>query len=521
MFNPDFYPTLDFVTEKMVAPFVSRHGRRRGLNKRTIIDPQAGKGDMLDYLVDNYDFKPEQLFCIEIEPELQAILKSKKYKLIDTDFLAYNDHYTFDLILMNPPFSNGAKHLLHAWEILKHGDIACLLNAETLRNPYTSERKLLLSILEDLSRQGHASVEELGPVFARAERTTSVNVLLVRMHKPRAKESWRLDTSGLDEDNTVLEEEFAANPLAHRSAVTNLVRQHEAARAILIEQQSLESRFRFYTKSIVPAEDRDEEKKLNQKIDELKAHFWQWIFDKTKLGQVTTSNFQAKFKAESDTLSRLSFTEDNIRRVLEMFIENQQEIVQEAILHVFDELTKYYKGNRVHVEGWVSNEAWKCSDHVILPCAVAYEYGSWSIYRQYDKLMDLDKALCFLSGKKIEEIDTVYKVVSLHMEKLNEARYGRCAPVRHDIYLYSTFFKMKFHKKGTLHLYALDSDLWDRFNRTAAMGRGWIGQNDRQYRRQQEKGGDDVQHASGGIHDGQEDPNDSRHRTALVHWHQS
>lgn len=54
---------------------------------------------------------------------------------------------------MNPPFSNGEQHLLKALELQKSGGhIICLLNAETLNNPFTLARKELLRVLEEKNR---------------------------------------------------------------------------------------------------------------------------------------------------------------------------------------------------------------------------------------------------------------------------------------------------------------------------------------------------------------------------------
>ena len=54
-------------------------------------------------------------------------------------------------IVMNPPFSAGAAHLLKARDVMQDGGkIRCLLNAETLRNPCTNERKELAAKLEEM-----------------------------------------------------------------------------------------------------------------------------------------------------------------------------------------------------------------------------------------------------------------------------------------------------------------------------------------------------------------------------------
>ena len=53
--------------------------------------------------------------------------------------------------MMNPPFSEGDKHLLKALELMKNGgQVVCLLNAETLKNPYSNSRKELIQKLKEL-----------------------------------------------------------------------------------------------------------------------------------------------------------------------------------------------------------------------------------------------------------------------------------------------------------------------------------------------------------------------------------
>lgn len=51
---------------------------------------------------------------------------------------------------MNPPFSNAAKHILHAWEIAPEGcEIISLCNWETIKNSYSSERRQLEEIIDN------------------------------------------------------------------------------------------------------------------------------------------------------------------------------------------------------------------------------------------------------------------------------------------------------------------------------------------------------------------------------------
>ena len=116
------------------------------------------------------------------------MLQGKGYRILADDFLTYKPMHSFDLILMNPPFSNGDEHLLHAWEIMQTGDICCLLNAETIKNPYTQKRKLLKQIVEQ-----NGSVEYLGNCFRHADRKTAVDVAMVRLHKAEQDQRWHID----------------------------------------------------------------------------------------------------------------------------------------------------------------------------------------------------------------------------------------------------------------------------------------------------------------------------------------
>ena len=55
--------------------------------------------------------------CIEIDQNLQHILKGRDYRVVHNDFLTYETWKEYDAIIMNPPFSNGCKHLLKALEM--------------------------------------------------------------------------------------------------------------------------------------------------------------------------------------------------------------------------------------------------------------------------------------------------------------------------------------------------------------------------------------------------------------------
>ena len=93
--------------------------------------------------------RTRHLYAIEKSPELQGVLKSKGYSVIHDDFLTYSDALSFDVVFMNPPFSNADEHFLKAWDVVADGGtVVCLMNWETIANPYSEKRKLVASIIE-------------------------------------------------------------------------------------------------------------------------------------------------------------------------------------------------------------------------------------------------------------------------------------------------------------------------------------------------------------------------------------
>ncbi len=78
--------------------------------------------------------------------------EEEQVHIVHDDFLTFQSRKHYDLIVMNPPFADGEAHLLKAIELQKRwgGQIRCLLNAETLLNPYTNRRKVLQSQLAEL-----------------------------------------------------------------------------------------------------------------------------------------------------------------------------------------------------------------------------------------------------------------------------------------------------------------------------------------------------------------------------------
>ena len=166
-----FYPTPDKLARRMMKG-VTYIGK-------SILDPMAGDGGLLDPFKSNrahYDRDRTKTFAIELDTGLQSILREKGHTVIDSDLFNYTGQWFFDIILANPPFEIGADSLLKIFEISNGALIKCLLNTETIRNPYTKARKELAQIIKQ-----YGKTEQLGPVFKTARRPTDVDVTLVTL----------------------------------------------------------------------------------------------------------------------------------------------------------------------------------------------------------------------------------------------------------------------------------------------------------------------------------------------------
>lgn len=158
-----FYPTPPSLIEKMLS----------GLDLRTIqyiLEPSAGKGNIIKGILDkhnmlySWDRGKINIDCIEIDKNLQSILRqmsadeeNNNIHLVWDNFLTYNPYKKYDLIIMNPPFNGGERHLLKALDIQRNGgSIICILNAETINNPCNANRQDLVRQLDKYN----ASIEK-------------------------------------------------------------------------------------------------------------------------------------------------------------------------------------------------------------------------------------------------------------------------------------------------------------------------------------------------------------------------
>lgn len=501
MINKDFFPTPSKVAVKMLQPFFkdlrtegySQYLKGLGL----ILEPSAGKGDLIDEIrnlkhprerYDGYRFM--RVHACEKEPELQAIIKSKGIKLVGDDFLNYYPEHAYDTIIMNPPFSEGVKHILHAWDILVDGRIICLLNKETIANPYTKERQLLQEIIQ----QHNGIVEDFGQCFKTAERKTNVEVVCVRLEKrlterhdkksfkERFKEDF-LSEFEKDSDSDInlsyglrLFEGKEHGEIGKYNAVEMRVEQYNRLKESFRQYQIAKIQCETYSEDIIETDiadiiQRNTENHLSMRegyhmfLDDTKVAVWSKIFSDIGLSKYITSKVKSQFDKTIRTTCDLAITPHNIENVIKSVVGSYDDIMLQGVQDVFNLFTKYYEENRLVPEGWKTNKKWKVNRKVILPSILGgYVRDNWgvSIPRGVDTLQDIDKVCAYLTGTDYTKIKPFRKCI----ESLDHGDSG----------LYeSEFFKFRCYLKGTLHITFKDKDLWERFNQVACNGRNWLG----------------------------------------------
>lgn len=476
MFGIDFYPTPLSVIKKMLEPYESKWGYR--LSDRTILEPSAGKGNIADIInspdAPKYERKVK-LDCLEIDPKLVAILQQNGHRVVGNDFLSWKPDKMYDLIMMNPPFSQGDKHLLHAWNCLQHGEIICLLNMETISSPNSKRKKLLNEIIRKFG-----SVEELGACFSKSERHTNVNVALVRLKKDQVDQHKAMfDKAKLSRfQQEKVEKPEDINLPATRNLVKTLVLQYNETlvqfKQTKIHAARLDSSLKAVRgKGLSSSYGTDGVKKLifdpefsrsyNEFVEQLTNEAWRNVISLCGLEHLMTKQVRASFEDNILANMTLAFTEANIYALLDGLRHNVDSIMTEALGEVFDYLTRYHKENRVYVEGWKTNDRFKVGKKFILPNIVTYDYQfRFAYYARDEALVDIDRVMCSLEGKKVEDVVTICDAL--------RSSFGEENPG----WIESEFFQIRYYKKGTVHFVFKDDSLRERFCIEYAKEKNWL-----------------------------------------------
>ena len=471
----EFYPTPIELLKKIMKDVDLRF-------IKTVLEPSAGKGDIADYLIDKaekysrYGRSYLDIDCIEINPDLQKILKGKNYRIVHDDFLTYKTFKHYDLIVMNPPFSNADKHLAKAIQMQEEngGAVICILNAQTIKNPYTYERQQLVSRLKEAG----ADISFMESEFKNAERKTDVEIAVVKVAF-KGKERKSLILKDLD-TKYYSDRNFEATDLTTNDFIDAITASYryevEAGVKLINEYKALLPRMMHnikatdYDSPILELKTGNTGCSVNAYVEETRMKYWNALFSDQRITGNMTSEQKRDYMSKVEELRDYEFSKHNILTLQIDMSQNLVNGIEECIIKLFDELTyKYHwdesSNNRHYFNGWKTNEAWIVNNKVILPFngfgRFAFDKDDLDEYRVSEKISDIEKAFRYLDsdGKVQHDVRDVIK-------KSKESRNTRN--------MHFTYFDCTFYKKGTCHITFRYPELLKKFNIFGAQHKGWL-----------------------------------------------
>lgn len=408
-------------------------------------------------------------------------------RIVHDDFLTFKTERQYDAIIMNPPFDHGDLHLLHALDLMKDGgQIVCLLNAETIRNPYTVSRKLLLQKLDEYE----AEIEYKTAAFmtSETERKTDVEVAIIRITIPEAEHHSimfdMLQKAKEQEQKQVDPHELTTA----KGSIENLIEQYETEIRLGV---ALINEYRAIVPYIYDTLDKDYPYKhnilelsvrsnggthrgsdINRFAKLVRKKYWQGFFKNPEFTGMLTSNLQKDFSNTVDEMANYEFSEFNIQQVIAQMAAQLTRGVEETIMALFEKLTSEHtwypecKKNVHYYNGWKTNKAHKVGKRCIIPengfCSAWYYGSSKELDKSkcYEILSDLEKALSYLDCGETYNYDLKYAI--------------ECAVHQGLKKIACKYFDVIFYKKGTCHITFIREDVIDKLNIFAGRRKGWL-----------------------------------------------
>lgn len=459
--NPDFYPTPNEVIEQMMLgeDYVGK----------TVLEPSAGSGNIVRWLKLNGSCN---VVACENDLTLRNLL-GNVCPLIGDDFLKLTSEQVsyVDLIVMNPPFSHGAEHIMHAWEIAPSGcTIIALCNSTNVNATcYREYRKLQEAV------ELYGSSEFLGDVFSTSERKTNVNVSLVKLYK---------QADGEDEFSGYFfsqEDEDAANQntkegLMPYNVVRDLVNRYISAVKLFDSVMEASNQINEIAKvekfslpiyfTAVNAEDRSTTITRAQYKKELQKYYWRVIFRKLNMEKFATSKLHQQINRFVEKQSNVPFTMKNVYSVLNMVIQTTGQRMRTALSEAFDLICSLSAENSTAGETWKTNANYMVNRKFIVSWITEYDtrwpnpFVRLKIGGNKDRIEDICKALCFLTGTDYNNMESLSSFVGE-----NQLAWGG--------WFDWGFFRCRAYKKGTMHFEFKDEKVWMMFNQEVAKERGW------------------------------------------------
>lgn len=512
-----YYPTPEAVAEKMLEGVFSVMDKNRR-DKYVILEPSAGDGALIRSIVKA--IKKAEIFqyegswyseriqyeidCIEKDEMLRAALigntanEDETTHLANTtvvfdDFLEFSTGKQYSHIIMNPPFEEGVKHISKALDLLERGGVlVCLLNAETLKNPYTNERKELLSRLSSLD----AEITYMEGAFADAERPTDVEIALVKVNIPHKEsqsfiyENLRSKVfSSLTEEKRSeivqggdqLAASYAMYDLEMKTGVAFISEYYAVKKYIpvgFVREGDESWKKELKEKSMIEllvgekrGSDEDASVLINEFVSALRSKYWQNFFNNEEITGRFPKEMLDDFLREVKRLSAYDYNRHNVAQIREQMMQRFSLGVETSVIQIFDRLSEKHswypesEKNIHYYNGWRTNCAHKINKKVILPTYDVFN-SSWSAaafseHTVYELLRDIEKVLDFFCVESDFDVD-MYKT----LQKASNAG------VTKNIHL--KYFDITLYKKGTVHITFTCEKALDCLNIYGSQKKRWL-----------------------------------------------
>ena len=534
-----FYPTPSALSESLLSGIEWSY-------VENVLEPQAGKGNIVRAIMEkytalrNYGDRKLNVDCVEIDAYLRSILQyefcgqkmnelyarihqldekkgydcethcyrelsadeAAEYKelkweqelrrrldlhIIHDDFLTFQSRKHYDLIAMNPPFADGDAHLLKAIELQRRGGgmIRCILNAETIRNPYTNRRRFLVRLLHELA----AEVKYVEGAFSDSERRTDVAVALITINIPAPKRKSTIfdrlqKAAEVDEltsaDVTDMSVADFMGQIVSRfnvevDAGIELIREYEAMRPYIVD--SFEGdRYGYPTMTLCVGEPgrflRGSPPSVNEYLRLVRAKYWAALFSNKEFVGKLTSNLRETYMGKVSAMADFDFTMFNIHQIAEQMDDEMGRGIQETIVALFDKLTQEHSwypecAKNIHYyNGWKTNKVHKINSKVIIPTHGMFSSYSWSkdsfnVHQAESTISDIEKVFDYLDGDATACVD-------LHGVLLRACEAGQTRNIP------CKYFDVTLYKKGTMHIKFRNQALVDRFNIYCCRKKNWL-----------------------------------------------
>lgn len=404
----------------------------------------------------------------------KALLAAATVHIVHDDFLNMDTRKSYDLIIMNPPFSNGDEHLLKAIEMQRRtgGDIRCILNAETLLNPYTNRRKVLQAQLAEIG----AEVSFIDGAFTGAERQTDVSIAIVKASLPkvehestiynRLREAAELEEMEPEEVTDLAVTDFLGLIVSQYKVET------DAGLELIREYQALKPRIGNAISLTIANSSKYSSISQNEYVECMRQMYWERLFDNPKFMARLTSNLKDKYRGMVSKMGAYDFSLFNIQQIMTEMNAEIQQGVQDTIVALFDRLTEQHswypemQKNIHYYNGWKTNKVHKINSKVIIPIHGLIADPYWSrqtinVREAEATIGDIEKVFDYLDGNMTAAVD-------LHgvLERANEEKQTKNIPCK--------YFDVTLYKKGTMHIKFRNQELVDRFNVYCCRKKNWL-----------------------------------------------